>query len=132
MLQQVKQWLEGYMGVMSVDYVGSNAPGTGLYPKGIRLLSQKRDILGDIAQRCRCQFTIRRVVSGIADKTDHALWLLEFQNWVRRCQDAPQLGEDTQWYAENGKCTQTTQAGTGIYTVDLFCEFTKKINGGTQ
>ena len=68
----------------------------------------------------------------MGDQTDHALWLMDLQNWVRQSQDAPLLGEDTQWYAENGKCIQVTQAGTGIYTLELYGEFTKKINGGTE
>ena len=131
MLQQVKTWLEAYLGELSVDYVDSGSPSTGLYPRGLRRLWQTRDILGNTTERYRCQFTIRRVVSGMGDKTVHALWLLDLQNWVRQSQDAPALGEDTQWYAENGKCIQVTQAGTGIYTLELYGEFTKKINGGT-
>ena len=132
MLQQVKAWLEGHLGSVTVDYVDSSAPSTGLYPRGLRRLWQTRDILGNATERYRCQFTIRRVVSGMEDKTEHALWLLDLQNWVRQSQDAPLLGEDTQWYAENGKCIQVTQAGTGIYTLELYGEFTKKINGGTE
>lgn len=130
MLDTVKGWVGAFTGEpLSVDYMASAAPGTGLYPKGYQQLRRSVDILGNESVRYRCSFILKRTVAGLEDKTRAARWMLDFQNWVRTSTDAPQLGMDTLWRAENGKFEKVTQAGTGIYTVELVAEFTETTGG---
>ena len=125
MLDTVKKWLAEFVGdtPLWVDYLDSSAPGVGLYPKGVQVISHSRDILGNARQRLRCRFTVRFTAPGLQDKTQAAQSLLTFEKWIAESRSAPQLGEDTRWYTENGRLEKVTRVAAAVYAVELIAEY---------
>lgn len=135
MLEKMKQWLVSFPGweeKLSIDYADGVPGNSGLYPKGIREISRREDVLGNVAVRCRCSFLLRRCA---CPGEDSARWLLELQNWVME-QDrlglTPKFGDDPKTErlrAQEGKLNNSFQTGSGLYTVQLTAEFTKLYRG---
>ena len=131
MLEKMKLWLESFPGweeQLNIDYADGVPGNSGLYPKGIREISRREDVLGNSAVRCACDFMLRR--SAIPGE-DNARWLLQLQSWVME-QDrlglAPKFGDDPkseQIRAFDGKLDKSFQTGSGLYTVLISAEFTK-------
>ena len=132
-MEKLQQWLQtfpGWSGVLTVDWLENKPDAAGLYPKGLREVSRKEDVLGNLRLRCRYTFGLRREVSP---GQDNALWLLELQNWVQT-QSAlglvPRIGEeDVVIRAYDGKLSHRTGLGSEHYTVMLTVEFTKIFRG---
>ena len=134
MLETVKNWLQTYPGWegIQLDYVDTLPGNSGLYPRGIREVSSREDVLGNKQVRYRCEFLLRRAATADAD---NARWLLEFQQWVAM-QDAmglvPKFGDEPKTQrirAFEGKLDSHKQVGSALYTVQLTVEFTKFYRG---
>ena len=134
MLETVKKWLQTYPGWegIQLDYVDDLPGNSGLYPRGLRELSAREDVLGNKQVRCRWDFLLRRAA---APGMDNAKWLLDFQQWVAQ-QDAmgmtPQFGDEPKTErirAFEGRLDSHKQVGSALYTVQLTIEFTKLYRG---
>ena len=131
-LEKVAAWLESFPlwdgEKLTIDSIGP-APGSlGLFPMGVEEISRREDVLGNVAVRCACVFTLRR---SACPGEDNARWLLDLQNWVME-QDrlglAPKFGDDPKTErirAYEGKLDRSFQTGSGLYTLQLRAEFTK-------
>ena len=122
MLNSIQNWLSGYLGQVQVDYLDSPTGSLGLFPTGCRVVTESRDVLGNIRRKYRCSFILKRVVSAGVSHFDHAKWLMDFSAWVHGSA-APQLGENTRWYTQNGRLQKVTKAGSAIYSVELMAEY---------
>ena len=131
MLEKMKQWLVSFPGweeQLHIDYADGVPGNSGLYPRGIREISRREDVLGNVAVRCACVFTLRR---SACPGEDNARWLLDLQNWVMdqdRMGLAPEFGDDPKTErirAYEGKLDKSFQTGGGLYTVQLSAEYTK-------
>lgn len=127
-LQTFPKWEEG----ICIDYVDAAPGSTGLYPKGLRELSRREDVLGNLEVRCRYEFLLRR---NAGNREENAKWLLEFQSWVME-QDrlglAPKFGDAPKTErirAFDGQLHSHAQVGSTMYTVLLSTEFTKIYRG---
>ena len=131
MLEKMKQWLASFPGweeKLSIDYLDS-LPGTsGLYPKGIKELSRREDVLGNLRVRCAWVFTLRR---SACPGEDNARWLMELQQWAME-QDrlglTPKFGDEPKTErlrVYGGRLDKAFQTGSGLYTAQLSAEFTK-------
>ena len=135
MLETVKTWLQtypGWEGTLEFDYVDSFPGNSGLYPRGIREVSSREDVLGNKKIRYSCDFLLRR---SVASSEENAQWLLEFQQWVTH-QDAtglaPKFGDEPKTErirAFEGRLDSHKQVGSALYTVQLTVEFTKLYRG---
>ena len=112
----------------SIDYADGVPGNSGLYPRGIREISHREDVLGNSVVRCACVFTLRR---SACPGEDNAQWLLRLQNWVME-QDrmglAPKFGDDPKTErirAYEGRLDKSFQTGGGLYTVQISAEYTK-------
>lgn len=131
MLEKMKAWLQTFPGwedTLQIDYVEAAPGNCGLYPQGVRELSRREDVLGNLAVRCSCTFRLRR---SACPGEDNAAWLLQLQNWVME-QDrvglTPQFGDEPRTQrirAADGRLEAHSQAGSSRYTVQLRAEFTK-------
>ena len=131
MLNKMKLWLASFPGweeQLSIDYADGVPGNSGLYPRGITEISRREDVLGNVAVRCACVFTLRR---SACPGEESARWLLDLQNWVmeqERLGLAPKFGDDPKTErirAYEGKLDKSFQTGTGLYTLQLRAEFTK-------
>ena len=134
-MEQIKQWLQsfpGWEGTVCVDYVDAKPGNTGLYPKGLKEIFRREDVLGNLTVHYRYDFLLRR---NAARGEENAQWLMEFQNWVMeqsRLGLAPQFGDDPKTErirASEGQLQSHAQAGSSMYTVRLSKEFTKTYRG---
>lgn len=131
MLSKMKLWLASFPGweeQLSIDYADGVPGNSGLYPRGIREISHREDVLGNSVVRCACVFTLRR---SACPGEDNAQWLLRLQNWVME-QDrmglAPKFGDDPKTErirAYEGRLDKSFQTGGGLYTVQISAEYTK-------
>ena len=135
MLEKLKQWLQAFPkweGSVCIDYVDVKPGSTGLYPKGLKEISRREDVLGNLQVRYRCDFLLRR---NAGNSEENARWLLEFQNWVMeqsRLGLAPQFGDEPKTErirAFEGQLQSHAQVGSAMYTVHLSTEFTKIYRG---
>jgi hypothetical protein len=131
MLEKMKGWLQTFPGwedTLCVDYTDGVPGSSGLYPRGVTEISRWEDVLGNVAVRCRCVFTLRR---SACPSEDNARWLLDLQQWVmeqNRLGLVPQFGDDPRQErirAYEGRLDKSFQTGSGLYTVQLSAEFTK-------
>lgn len=134
MLETVKNWLQTYPGWegIQLDYVDDLPGNSGLYPRGLKELSSREDVLGNKQVRYRWDFLLRR---GAAPGADNAQWLLDFQQWVAQ-QDAmglkPRFGDEPKTEricAFEGRLDSHKQVGSALYAVQLTVEFTKLYRG---
>jgi len=129
-LQELKNWLGGFGGCQDamVDSTGAAPEDTGLFPMGVQVVWNREDVLGNVTQRLRQSYVLRRVAPrGEAA----AVWLANFQHWVaENAQTAPVFGQMQSIRAEKGKLEKAAQAGLGIYAVTLTVEFTKEFTYG--
>ena len=136
-LEKVRQWVQTFPKweegqLLYIDYTAAVPGNTGLYPMGMKVLGSQEDILGGVTVRCCYQFALYRVVSGQEDRDADAEWLLAFQEWVQQQSVlgyAPTFGDvpgQETIRAEKGRLKEGSQAGTGIYCVELTAEFVKK------
>lgn len=140
-LEKLRKWLLTYpnwgeSGLLYVDYTDA-VPGLGLYPAGLEELSRQEDVLGNVTVKCRYHFALYRVTAAQEDKTEDAVWLMDFQQWVQQQSVlglAPQFGNvpgAERLRAQKGKLKEASQAGTATYVVTLTVDFTK-IYGGNE
>lgn len=128
-VQTFPQWEEGNL--LYCDYTGAVPGNTGLFPLGMEELYRKTDILGNTTARCRYRFSLYRVTTGQEDNAVNAAWLMAFQRWVQSQSAqglAPAFGDEPareRIRAEKGRLKETSQTGTGLYTVELIAEFVK-------
>ena len=135
MLETIKQWLQTFPNwedSICIDCVDAAPGSTGLYPKGLKEVSRREDVLGNLMIRCHYDFLLRR---NAGRSEENARWLLEFQNWVMeqsRLGLAPKFGDDPKterFRACEGQLQSHSQAGSTMYTVRLSTEFTKNFRG---
>lgn len=124
-IKKLCAWLRSYPGLesLTVDTVAA-APGScGLFPGGVEQIKRRENLLGSVTVSCRQKFTLRRAaVRG----EDAAAWLLAFQQWIARQQDAPVFGDGQSILrAEKGKLASVNQTGIGVYEVMLTAEYIK-------
>lgn len=133
-LEKIKAWLVTYPkweGELFVDYTKAEPGHFGLYPLGVQVLHRQEDVLGNRFARLRSTYQLRRVITGHADGTVNAGWLLDFAQWVQSQSEmglAPQLGTVSQtqtFRAEKGRLQKADQVGTAVYSIDLVAEYTK-------
>lgn len=128
LLQSIKHWLMGYPGLSGIlTDKTPHAPGScGLYPLGAEQKNRREDITGSASEVWRQSFALRR---RDLHAEDAAVWLLEFQDWVRQQSHAslaPQPGAKSRVRAEKGRLVHTNGAGTATYEVQLIFEYEKE------
>ena len=135
MLETVKTWLQtypGWEGMLEVDYVDSQPGHSGLYPRGIKEVSAREDVLGNKRIRYNCDFLLRK---SAATDEGNARWLMDFQQWVawqNAMGLAPKFGDEPKTErirAFEGRLDSHKQVGSALYTVQLTVEFTKLYRG---
>jgi len=135
MLEKIKTWLQTFPrweDSLQIDYVDARPGNTGIYPQGLRELSRREDVQGNLTVYCRYDFLLRKV-AGASEES--ARWLLDFQNWVmeqERLGLAPKFGDDPRTErirATAGQLRSHAQVGSTLYTVLLYAEFTKIYRG---
>ena len=132
-MEKLQQWLQTFprwSGTLSVDWLEEAPDHTGLYPKGLKELGRKEDVLGNVRVRCRYTFALRRAAGP---GQDNAQWLMDLQHWVQE-QSArglvPRFGdEDAQIRAYDGQLDKRSPMGSEHYTVKLTVDFTKLYRG---
>lgn len=129
-LEKMKSWLLScpYLGadVLHIEKIDAAPPSSGLYPKGMEIVSQKEDLLGNRMLLCRYTFVLRQVVPENGVDAER---LLQLQNWVQRGENAPVFGDvpaRERIWAENGKLENASQVGTAVYAVTVKAEFIKE------
>lgn len=134
-LEKLLSWLKTYPhweGQLYTDHTEAAPVNNGVYPLGLEELERKEDVLGNVTARCRYRFTLQRMVTGQADNTAHAQWLLGLQSWVQaQCAArlAPTFGDEPareQIRAEKGRLKDASQTGTAVYTVTITAEFIRR------
>ena len=135
MLARMRSWLQTYPdweGSLQLDYLEESPGCAGLYPRGIKELSNQEDVLGNKKVRYRCQFLLRR--ASISSE-ENAQWLMDFQQWVAwqtATGQTPKFGDEpkTEWIqAFEGRLDSHKPAGNALYTVQLAVDFTKIFRG---
>jgi len=136
-LEKLRQWLPTFPqweagGLLYLDHLDAMPGNTGLYPGGLEVIGRKEDVLGNVTENCRYRFGLYRMTARGEDNTAAAQWLLDFQNWVQRQSRlglAPTFGDDPAketLYAQKGRLKEGSQAGSGVYVVELTAEFIRK------
>ena len=127
LLEQIKDWLVTFPQwgeqVLHIDTTAAGPDNCGLFPLGQEILETKQDVLGNISQKLRNSFLLRRIASR---QESAAVWLLGFQDWVRQqslAGLAPRFGEHCRIRAEKGRLISATQTGTATYEVKIVIEF---------
>ncbi len=127
LLEILKAWIMGFPqwgeAELRIDTTDAEPVSCGLFPLGCEELSRKEDVLGNVRQRLRQTFALRRVAQR---QEAAAAWLLEFAQWVR-LQSPPHIGENTRIRAEKGRLLSVTQTGTATYEVKIILEYDKEI-----
>ena len=131
-LEKMTAWLKNFPqweGNIRLDGIDP-APGSlGLYPQGIKEVSRREDVLGNVWIRRRFTLMIYRVTAG-----EDPAWLLSLQDWVSRQNAAgltPKMGdvpENETIRAEQGRLSAPNQTGTKRYAVKLTAEYDVKID----
>ena len=117
-----------------VDSLMSTPGSVGLYPRGIREMGRREDVLGNVEVVNRLQILLCRVTAGEDDRAEDAAWLLALQDWVRQQSAAglaPRLGDvpEKEWIrAEQGRLKTPVQTGTGRYAVTITAEYAVAID----
>lgn len=130
-MESIVNWLQTFplwTGSVTVDSLQTKTDSCGIYPLGIRVLARKADILGNGKLRLESRYQLRRTVALNQDNGSHAQWLQQLQEWVleqSRLGQAPELGENTQWSARDGKLEKDRRPGVGLYTLTLVAEYIK-------
>ena len=124
-MEDIKNWLEGFVGTVCIDTLGPGPGSCGLYPVGLEQISRREDVLGNRTVGWRQIFLLRRVA---ARNEDAARWLLDFQSWVAQ-QSELGLAPFETVRAEKGKLLRSDQTGTATYEVRLTGEFTNYYEG---
>lgn len=140
-LKKVREWLLTYpkpdpLLDLQVDYYAAQPENGSIAPSGLVEISRAEDILGNITVRNQYNFALHfmllKPVDGDAIATSNAEWLMDLQRWVQEQsiqKKAPTFGDVPQTEtikAQNGELTWADEDGTGIYTVLLSIDFTKK------
>ena len=135
MLEKMIKWLQTFPAwedSIQIDSVDARPGSTGLYPKGLKEISRREDVLGNLRIRYRLDVLLRK---NAGKSEENAKWLLEFQEWVleqNRLGLAPQFGDDPKTQrlqASEGQLQSLAQVGSALYTVKLWAEFTKIYRG---
>ena len=135
MLEKMIKWLQTFPAwedSIQIDSVDARPGSTGLYPKGLKEISRREDVLGNLRIRYRLDVLLRK---NAGKSEENAKWLLEFQEWVleqNRLGLAPQFGDDPKTQrlqASEGQLQSLAQVGSALYTVKLWVEFTKIYRG---
>ena len=133
-LERLRQWLLTYPNwedSLQVDFTEAQPGNAGLFPAGMEETGRREDVLGNLQIDCRYRFHLYRHAAGQDDGTANAQWLLEFQNWVQQQSAAglaPHFGDipaRERLQAQKGSLKETSQVGTGTYTVTLIADFMK-------
>ena len=114
------------------------APGTaGLWTNGVTVLKQTENLLGQVTQRCRAEFTLRLCLPRTEE--ENAARLLALQEWVAAqsaARRAPAFGNtdpaQETLRAEQGRMERADAGGTAVYTVRLRAEYTQSFTEETQ
>jgi len=128
MIQMLKDWLRTFPQWQEIPFLtDSTCPDSvGLFPRGVQVLSSRRDILGRQVLSCRLKVELGRVSPRWSAAAE---WLLQLQSWVLDQQArglAPRLGEDPQRIClEKGKLQSLRGQDSALYTAWLTAEFTK-------
>ena len=113
------------------------APGTGgLWPRGVKVITRKENLLGGVSLRCQAEFLLRLCLPLPPGDTAQALRnagrLLNLQAWVAAQNAAhtlPRLGdglpEGETLRAEEGRLERADAGGTARYTLRLLAEYTE-------
>lgn len=111
---------------LQVDLNDGRPEGCVLFPQGLRVLSRREDVQGNVTYRLEQSFLLRRVAFA-GENAAH--WLQQLQNWLLR-QDVsglvPFFGSRLRLWAEQGRLTNAKQPGTGIYEVKIHAQYEKE------
>ena len=140
-LEKIRNWLMTYPQIqrlqgLKVDYYSEQPDNSSIAPSGLVEISRSEDILGNITVRNQYNFSLYFVLAKApgddVGATENADWLLDFQEWVQEQsirRQVPTFGDDPKSEtikAQNGANEYADREGTGVYTVLLSIEFTKK------
>ena len=135
MLEKMVKWLKTFPNwedSIQIDFLDAQPGSAGLYPKGLREIFHREDVLGNLQIRFRLDMVLGKKA---VRSEENARWLLEFQNWVME-QDrlglAPKFGDDPKserLRVSDGQLQSLSQTGNAQYTVKLWAEFTKIYKG---
>lgn len=140
-LEKIRNWLETYPKIaaakgLKVDYYAEQTQESSIAPAGLQEISRSEDILGNVTVQNQLNFALYFVFDKSPDDdvgaTENAEWLLELQQWVQQqsiLRKIPAFGDEPgseTVKAQNGELTYANIDGTGIYTVLLSINYTKK------
>lgn len=116
-LEKLMQWLSIYPGFQGMCWETDCLPHrpnmATLTPKGIRVLKEREDLLGN--RKKTLQFTCTLAFSG----SHQAQSLLKLQHWVQT-RPAPHLGQGkTELSLEEGRHLTKNKLGLDLYTAQL-------------
>lgn len=141
-LSKIRGWINKYPHIdrlqgLKVDYYSEKPDNSSIAPSGLVEISRTKDILGNITVNNQYNFVLYFVLEKSpgddTGATENADWLLDFQEWV---QDqsirklVPTFGDEPQSEtikAQNGTNEYADLGGTGLYTVRLSVNFTRKV-----
>ena len=122
MIDIIYKWLKGYSGLTYIqrDRVDERRSGSGLFFRGVTLVSQKPDLLGNLRRRKKLSFRIRRY----AEPTDCAVFFLMLGQWVE--ETAPTLGMDQVVCLSGAHLVRDSDLGLALWEADLDITYTEE------
>lgn len=125
MLQTLCDWIASFPGFAGkqfrLDSLDASAQAASVLCKGHKILSQSRDVLGRLTQRCQLKLLVQ--VRGI-----DAQAMLSFGVWALT--GAPTLGLEQRVMAEQGSLYKSSPCGLDTYQCHLTLEYTKEYEEG--
>ena len=109
-----------------LDQLGVVPDSAGLYYQGLEVLEHREDVQGNVRQRRRHSFSLRRI---FLTRQGGACWMEALSRWVL---EQSRLGLTPVFHGAAGPCRVTAanaradwqkQPGTTVYTVKLDAEF---------
>ena len=99
LLEQIKNWLVTFPQwdeqVLHIDTTAGKPDCCGLFPLGQELLETKQDVLGNVSQKLRYSFLLRRVAPR---QESAAVWLLPILQLPLKCAIGPILQPLAIWF----------------------------------
>ena len=119
MIQTIFNWITAFSGFggkqFRLDKLEAHSQAASVLCKGEEILSQSRDILGNLKQRKRLTLLVR--VRGIDAQT-----LLDFARWAE--DTAPVLGENQTLSIQQGSLYTSNPGAPGVYQCRVTLEYT--------
>ena len=140
-LEVFRNWIQTYPNIgrlqkLRVDYYSTEPDNGSIDPAGLVEVSRTEDILGNVTVENQYNFALYFVFAKSPEDdvgaSDNAVWLMELQRWIQEqslLHRAPTFGDEPRTEkitAQNGKVDSADEEGTGIYSVQISINFTKK------